>query len=179
MQRDKVSRARHGLSCISDKPSISERPPLAAQEAAELAAVFETLSNDTRLKVLNVMIQATETSPSELAERIGMKAQAISNQLKRLCDREIIVRRREGNQVYYRIADPCVIDLLERGLWLIRDTKIRKRARNGTLAAQIKFVETASLDRTEPRRAGPEMLGSKGPNSRNQRRRIKKKKKEL
>jgi ArsR family transcriptional regulator, lead/cadmium/zinc/bismuth-responsive transcriptional repressor len=179
MQSDKVPRTRHGLSCISEKPSISARPLLTAQKAAELAAVFETLANDTRLKVLNLMVEGTEASPTELAEKIGMKAQAIANQLKRLCDRGIIVRRREGNQVYYRIVDPCVIDLLERGLWLIRDTKIRKRARNGTLAAQIKFVETAPLDRTEPRRAGPETLGSKGPNGRNQGRRIKTKKKEL
>jgi DNA-binding transcriptional ArsR family regulator len=106
MQSDKVPRTRHGLSCVSEKPSISARPILAARKAAELAAVFETLANDTRLKVLNVMVQGTETSPTELAEKIGMKAQAISNQLKRLCDREIIVRRREGNQVYYRIVDP-------------------------------------------------------------------------
>ena len=129
MQSDRVPRARHGLSCVSEKPSISAHPLLTSQKAAELAAVFETLANDTRLKVLNVIVRATESSPTELAERIGMKAQAISNQLKRLCDRQIIVRRREGNQVYYRIVDPCVIDLLERGLWLVQDAKIRKKGR--------------------------------------------------
>jgi DNA-binding transcriptional ArsR family regulator len=103
---DKVARIRHGLSCISEKPSISARALLSARKASELATVFETLANDTRLKMLNLMVQGSETSPSELAEGIGMKAQAISNQLRRLCDREIIVRRREGNQVYYRIVDP-------------------------------------------------------------------------
>jgi|SRR5271165_64507 len=179
MQSDKVPRTRHGLSCVSERPSISARPLLAARKAAELAAVFETLANDTRLKVLNVMVQGTETSPTELAEKIGMKAQAISNQLKRLCDREIIVRRREGNQVYYRIVDPCVIDLLERGLWLIQDTKIRKKAGNGTLAAQSEFVETVSLDRSKPRYAGSATLGSKRAYRRNPGRRIKKKEKDL
>jgi ArsR family transcriptional regulator, lead/cadmium/zinc/bismuth-responsive transcriptional repressor len=128
MQIDKVQRSRHGLSCLSEKPSVSALPLLAARKAAELAAVFETLANDTRLRVLNVMVQGIETTPTELAEKIGMKPQAISNQIKRLSDRGIVERRREGNQVYYRVVDPCVIDLLERGLWLIQDTKLRKEA---------------------------------------------------
>jgi len=128
MQSNKVQRSRHGLSCLSEKPSVSAVPLLAARKAAELAGVFETLANDTRLRVLNVMVQGIETTPTELAEKIGMKPQAISNQIKRLSDRGIVERRREGNQVYYRVVDPCVIDLLERGLWLIQDTKLRKES---------------------------------------------------
>src|SRR5260370_8205115 len=142
MQSDKVQRSRHGLSCLSEKPSFSGLPLFAARKAVELAAVFETLANDPRLRVLNVMVQGTETSPSELAKNIGMKPQAISNQLKRLSDRGIVERRREGNQVYYRIVDPCVIDLLERGLWLIQDTKLRKVVRRQKLIARI---DTAML----------------------------------
>src|SRR5262249_4757361 len=61
-----------------------------------------------------------ETSPMELAQKVGMKPQAICNQLRRLSDRGIIERRREGKQVYYRIVDPCVIGLLDRGLWVIQ-----------------------------------------------------------
>ena len=75
-----------------------------------------------------------------------MKPQAISNQLKRLSDRGIIERRREGNQVYYRIVDPCVIDLLERGLWLTQDTKLRKETRRGRHTPQRELVETLSSD---------------------------------
>ena len=78
-------------------------------KTVELAAVFETLANDTRLRALNVIAQSGEASPTDLAEKVGMKPQAISNQLKRLSDRGIIERRREGNQVYYRIVDPCAI----------------------------------------------------------------------
>jgi len=96
MQSDKVQRGRHGLSCLSEKPSLSGLPLLAARKAVELAALFETLANDTRLRVLNVMVQGTETSPTELVKKIGMKPQAISNQLKRLSDRGIVERRREG-----------------------------------------------------------------------------------
>src|SRR5260370_42249624 len=146
MQSDKVQRSRHGLSCLSEKPSFSGLPLFAARKAVELAAVFETLANDPRLRVLNVMVQGTETSPTELVKKIGMKPQAISNQLKRLSDRGIVERRREGNQVYYCIVDSRVIDLLERGLWLIQDTKLRKGVRRGKRTARREFVEKLSSD---------------------------------
>ena len=50
-----------------------------------------------------------------------MKPQAVSNQLQRLSDRGIVQTRREGNNVLYRIVDPCVIDLIDRGLCLLED----------------------------------------------------------
>ena len=117
---------------------------MAPRKAAGLAAVFETLANDTRLRMLNVMACGGESSPTGLATELGMKPQAICNQLKRLFDRGIVERRREGNQVYYRIVDPCVVDLLERGLWLIQDTKLRKGARRGNRTAPRAFVKTPS-----------------------------------
>jgi ArsR family transcriptional regulator, lead/cadmium/zinc/bismuth-responsive transcriptional repressor len=147
MQSDKVPRARHGLSCVSEKPSISPRPLLAARKAVELAAVFETLANDTRLRVLNVLVQGTETSPTEVAKKIGMKPQAISNQFKRLSDRGIVERRREGNQVYYRIVDSRVIDLLERGLMAYSRCKATQRTQEGKAhCTGREFVEILSSD---------------------------------
>jgi ArsR family transcriptional regulator, lead/cadmium/zinc/bismuth-responsive transcriptional repressor len=145
MKDDHAQRTRHGLSCFSEQPSLSVLPLMDAQKAVELAAVFETLANDTRLRALNVIAQSGESSPTEIAEKVGMKPQAISNQLKRLSDRGIIERRREGNQVYYRIVDPCVIDLLERGLWLTQDTKLRKETRRRQRTPQRELVETVPL----------------------------------
>ena len=42
--------------------------------------------------------------------------------LQRLSDRRILVSRRDGNNVFYRIADPCVTSLLDLGLCLIEET---------------------------------------------------------
>jgi len=55
----------------------------------------------------------------ELAEAVEMRPQAVSNQLQRLVDRGILTSRREGSNICYRIDDPCVEVLLERGLCLI------------------------------------------------------------
>ena len=63
---------------------------------------------------------------TDLAAELEMKPQAVSNQLQRLSDKGIVGARREGNNVYYRILDRCVIVLLERGLCLIEETAQRK-----------------------------------------------------
>jgi DNA-binding transcriptional regulator PaaX len=104
-----------------------------------------------------------------------MKLQAISNQLKRLFDRGIIERRREGNQVYYRIVDPCVIDLLARGLWLTQDTNLRKETRREQPATQREVAETLSSNGNQFRDPSAEKLGSRGARRRNPGLRINKK----
>ncbi|CAN5749033.1 metalloregulator ArsR/SmtB family transcription factor [soil metagenome] len=125
METELTEKWRHGLSCLSEKPALAECPLLSAPQVAELASVFETLSNETRLRLLHAIVRAGEASPSELATKISMKPQAVCNQLQRLADRGIVESRRNGNNVLYRIVDPCVIDLLERGLWLLEDIKAR------------------------------------------------------
>ena len=40
-----------------------------------------------------------------------MKAQAVSNQLKHLVAHGILGSKRNGNQVYYRVIDPCVVSI--------------------------------------------------------------------
>ena len=99
------------------------------ETAAELARVYETLANDTRLRLLHVLLKEGEIYPSGLAAKLGMKPQAISNQLQRLLDRGIVQTRREGNNVLYRIVDPCVIDLIDRGLCLLEDTRASRARR--------------------------------------------------
>lgn len=55
-----------------------------------------------------------------------MSAQAVSNQLQRLVAQGILGAQRNGNNVHYRIVDPCVVNLLDLGLCLLEDSKERK-----------------------------------------------------
>lgn len=112
-----------GLPECPSKPPLAERPLLGIETAGELARVYETLANDTRLRLLHVLLKEGEIHPSGLAAKLGMKPQAVSNQLQRLLDRGIVQTRRDGNNVLYRIVDPCVIDLIDRGLCLLEDTR--------------------------------------------------------
>ncbi len=113
-------------SCLP-KPPLEERKLLTLEQAGELVAVFKTLANDTRLRMLHALARAGEMCVSEMSDLLGMKPQAISNQLIRLADRGIVGSRRNGNNIYYRIVDRCVIKLLDHGLCLSEDAKVRNR----------------------------------------------------
>jgi len=105
----------------SPRPAIRERALLSGDQAEELAAIFKVLANDTRLRLLHALSREDELCVSELAAAVGMKPQAVSNQLQRLADQEILAARRNGNNIHYRIVDPCVPRLLELGLCLAED----------------------------------------------------------
>ena len=108
------------------KPHSEERTLLGSREAAELAGLFKALANDTRLKILDVLTRAQELGVTELAGLVGMKPQAVSNQLQMLTHRGILGCRREGVHIIYRIVDPCVVRLLDYGMCLNEDTEARK-----------------------------------------------------
>jgi DNA-binding transcriptional ArsR family regulator len=91
-----------------------------------LVALFKTLANDTRLRMLHALVRAGEMCVSEMADLLAMKPQAISNQLTRLADRGIVGSRRNGNNIYYRIVDTCVIEILDHGLCLNEEAKARR-----------------------------------------------------
>lgn len=115
------------LNACLPKPLLKDRALLSSEQAIALAAVFKVLANDTRLRLLHALVREGEMGVMELANLLAMKPQAISNQLTRLADRGILGYRRNGNNIYYRIVDPCVIELLDHGRCLSEDAKARSR----------------------------------------------------
>jgi DNA-binding transcriptional ArsR family regulator len=87
-----------------------------------LMRLFKVLANDSRLRLLHALERAGELCVTDLASEVEMTTQAVSNQLQRLADRRILVSRREGSRLFYRIADPCVKGLLDLGLCLLEET---------------------------------------------------------
>jgi DNA-binding transcriptional ArsR family regulator len=94
-------------------------------QAGGLAAVFKVLANDTRLRLLHTLIRADELCVTDLAASVGMKPQAVSNQLQRLSDLGILSSRREGNNIHYRLVDLCVKGMLDQGWCLIESANAR------------------------------------------------------
>ena len=113
-------------ACCSPKLAVSKRPLLDGEQAADLEDLFKVLANDTRIRLLHALSRAGDLCVMELGEAVGMKPQAVSNQLQRLAGRGILGSRRDGNNIYYRIIDPCVTTLLEQGLCLLEDAEERK-----------------------------------------------------
>jgi ArsR family transcriptional regulator len=72
-----------------------------ARKQANLCRVF---GNDCRIMIVWSLV-GRELSVSEIAEEVGTSLQNISQHLTVLKRHEIVVARREGQTIYYRIAD--------------------------------------------------------------------------
>lgn len=112
--------------CCSPKPKIQERALMNPGQAANLEATFKVLANRTRLRMLHALLREPDLCVGDLAGAVGMKAQAVSNQLQRLVALGIVASRRNGTQIHYRIIDPCVVSLLDQGLCLAEDLPRRR-----------------------------------------------------
>ena len=104
---------------VSSQLPVASRPLLPPAQARQLMQLFKVFANDTRLRLLHALVRECELCVTDLANVVSMKPHAVSNQLQRLVDRGILSARREGSNVCYRIEDPCVPILLERGMCLI------------------------------------------------------------
>lgn len=77
----------------------------------ELAAeTFRVLSSPTRLRIINQLC-AGEKNVGQLLELVQTTQPNMSQHLNTLYKAGIVARRREGVQMYYRIASPEVVAL--------------------------------------------------------------------
>jgi DNA-binding transcriptional ArsR family regulator len=115
----------------TDKAPIVQRPLLDSGLATGLGELFKVLSSSTRLRLLHALVRQPDLCVGEIAKEIGMSIQSVSNQLQDLLDKEILGSRKNGLKVHYRILDPCVVILLDRGLCLLEDLPLRRVADRG------------------------------------------------
>ena len=107
--------------CCSARSPLKTRPLLSFVDAVKVMALFKVLANDTRIRLLHHLVRTDEASVSHIAKTLGMKPQAVSNQLQRLSDTRMVSSRREGNNIYYKVMNGCVAPLLDLGLCLMDD----------------------------------------------------------
>lgn len=104
-----------------ERPALKDRPLLSFVQAVKVMALFKMLANDTRVRLLHHIVRAGEATVTDMAKTLGMKPQAVSNQLVRLSDTGMLASRRDGNNVYYRVVNACVAPLLDQALCLMED----------------------------------------------------------
>ena len=86
--------------------------PLPDDLAELIARRFRMLAEPTRIKLLD-RLREGEANVNELSEGLGASQQNVSKHLAMLADVGMLARRKEGNHVYYRIADEGVFALCE------------------------------------------------------------------
>lgn len=109
--------------CAPGTSPLAKRPLFSDRDAVRLKSLFKVLANEHRLRLLHALERSGELCVSELADEVGMSAQAVSNQLQRLVDRGVLEARRDGNFVHYRIVDPCVTGLMDLGICLVEEAE--------------------------------------------------------
>jgi DNA-binding transcriptional ArsR family regulator len=119
-----------GDSC-SPRPPLAERPLLGFVDAVKVMALFKVLANDTRIRILHHIVRSGEATVTEIAKALGMKPQAVSNQLVRLSDTRMLASRREGNNVFYRVENGCVAPLLDLALCLMEVERTPRATHGG------------------------------------------------
>lgn len=78
----------------------------------ELAAeMFRMLADGTRIRLLWALLEA-ELSVTELAAAAGKPAPSVSQHLAKLRMARLVRTRREGNQVFYRLENDHVANLV-------------------------------------------------------------------
>jgi DNA-binding transcriptional ArsR family regulator len=81
-------------------------------EQAELAAeVFRMLADTTRVRLLWALIDQ-ELAVNELAAKVGKPAPSVSQHLAKLRLARLVRTRREGTQVFYRVENEHVAQLV-------------------------------------------------------------------
>jgi len=76
----------------------------------DVALRFRALSEPARLRILRLLLNG-EQSVNEVTAALDAGQSNTSRHLQALHDAGLVARRREGNTVYYGIADPVLFDL--------------------------------------------------------------------
>ena len=77
-----------------------------------VAARFKVLGVPARLAILSAM-QSGEKSVGDLVAATGRSQPNVSQHLAALAQARFVAMRREGNRVFYRVADPCLARICE------------------------------------------------------------------
>jgi DNA-binding transcriptional ArsR family regulator len=104
--------------------STADVAPALQQEAADLhARFFRALGDPTRIRILHLLMQSKsgECSVGELVVALDAPQSRVSTHLGCLRWCGLVQTRREGKQVFYRIGDQRVRDVVALGGALLRD----------------------------------------------------------
>ncbi len=77
----------------------------------DLAETFKVLSDPTRLRIV-LALSMEELCVCDLAAVVGLSVSAVSHQLRLLKGHKLVAFRKQGKQVFYRLDDHHVINLI-------------------------------------------------------------------
>jgi len=76
------------------------------------AEFFQALAHPTRIAIVE-LLRDGELSAGALIERLGVEQANASQHLTILRAKHIVVNRKAGNQVFYSVRNPLILDVLD------------------------------------------------------------------
>ena len=95
-----------------NEEKILEKLP-SVEECSQVAEIFKQVGDGTRLRILWFLCHCEECV-SNIAAAMEMSDPAVSHHLKTLKKTGLIVSRREGKEIYYKLADTVVEEIVHR-----------------------------------------------------------------
>jgi ArsR family transcriptional regulator len=81
------------------------------RKATQVAGLLGALANERRLMILCRLVEWGEGNVGALAAAVGLSQSALSQHLARMRQEGLVAFRRDGQTLWYRIADPRVEEL--------------------------------------------------------------------
>src|SRR6516225_4246227 len=72
------------------------------------AGIFRALAHPTRIAIVELLRDEGEVPVSRIYERLGLEQANVSQHLAVLRGKQIVVGRKDGNQVFYTLRDPIL-----------------------------------------------------------------------
>jgi len=96
------------------------------------ADICKIFANDKRLGIID-LLKSREMSNSELMQKTGLNKVTMSQHMNVLKSKGVIVVRRDGVQLYYRIANPKIIQACN----LMREVLIEQLQENEKVVSKM------------------------------------------
>jgi ArsR family transcriptional regulator len=104
------------------------------------AGIFQALAHPTRIAIVE-LLRDGEVPAGQIFERLGVEQANASQHLAVLRGRQVVVNRKEGNQVFYRLRDPVLVEVLD----------IMKRYFQAHLSEALQMLREMEQDRPAKR----------------------------
>ncbi len=76
------------------------------------AEIFQALAHPTRIAIVEAL-RGGEASAGQIIDPLNLEQANASQHFAVLRGKQIVVSRKEGNQVFYSLRDPVLIEVLE------------------------------------------------------------------
>jgi ArsR family transcriptional regulator len=97
------------------------------------ADICKTFANSKRLEIINAL-RDEEITASQLLQKINISKANLSQHMGILIQKGVVVARREGINVFYRLSD----DRITKACDLMREVLIKKLEKNNKILKKLK-----------------------------------------